>query len=467
MIGAERQLDYAKSVQATRTASSITGNAGVQNAATGKFLAGAYDRPQRFGAYQGDITPRIVEDERPLLPGNWQPLTLQDAFAQSTRAKWVLGQNRQTGELFTVNPKENAHFGIVGATGCGKTAYTGLLLMAHALKSQFRFVILDGKMGADWSKYRNRVEYYALDETNIGEVVDQMVAQYAARQELLNTHQVNSIWELPQGMTRPRPTVFMFDEFGAVMDSLKALNKKAYDAVAANLSKLLRLSRGAGLYVVLCDQNPTKWPGTVRANMPVNVCFRLGGLIGNAISEYGLDHLDRVGHFQVGNVQYHAWPTYETIDGVLAEVDYKRPKALLTVTDVTKFAGGNIDARTRKVSLEGDTAIDSTIAPRGGFAAPSPPPTVDSDDSAIVINTPVIDSAINSTIDSGDSSNSTIKRTPLTGKPLSAKEKSLVRNTHALTGSVNETCRVLYGAWTVSRGKWVKEILADNGQVMQ
>jgi len=347
----------------------------------------------------------------------------------------------------------------VGSNGTGKTAYVALLLMAYALRFRFRVVVLDGKGGADWSKFRDLVEYSALDYTNVGEIVGQLYSEYQHRQGILNAAGANSIWELPKGQT-PRPTMILIDEFGAVMDSLKAADRSRYKAVELDFGNLLRLSRGAGMYVLPCDQNPTKWPATMRANMPVNICFRLGGNIGNAINEYNLDKLERLGHFQMGGVDYHAWPTYEAIDGLLGGIEYKKPKALLITQQ---------ELQTPKPQRPAYSTIDSTIAARGVGKGQKYPPAIDSDNSTINSdfgrNTPVDDSTINSTIDSainsGDSDNSTINKPPLTGKPLSRKEIELVRNTHALTGSINETCRLLWGNWTVSRGKWVKEIINE------
>jgi hypothetical protein len=421
--GHDRQLVYNLSVQKTRTTSAMmVGDGGPKYAAHAKLLAGAYDRTD---------TPQLplLNDDEPDPVATWQVLSAQNAFAQSDSNRWILGQSPATGELFELNPKEAAHFGIVGATGTGKTAYTALLLMAYAMRNRYRVVVLDGKGGADWSKYQSLVEYQSLDYTNVTDIVGQMVSEYQKRQAILNQYGVNSIWELPASVTKPRPTLFIVDEFGSVMDSLKAANRNAYKAVELDLGNLLRLSRGAGLYVVLCDQNPSKWPGTVRANLPVNLCYRLGGGIGNAVQEYNLDKLERVGQFQVSNIAYNAFPTYQAIDELLPDASYRKPKTLLTV--------------------------DSTIANREGPTRQNDSKPTPQRNSTIAIVSPVSDSTI-------DSDDSTIKKASLTGKPLSAKDKTLVRNTQAMTNSRNETCRLLWGSWTVSRDKWVKEILAED-----
>lgn len=410
-MGPERQLAYAVAVQKTRTTSAASTDNGVKYAAHAKLLAGAYDKP-----YRSDIPQLLAQDDGDSV-ATWQPLTVQDAFAQSDSSRWVMGQSPLTGELFELNPKEAAHFGIVGATGTGKTAYTALLLMAYAMRNRYRVVILDGKGGADWSKYQSLVEYTSLDYANVGGIVGQMSSEYEKRQAILNQYGVNSIWELPKGGGIPRPTLFIVDEFGAVMDSLKAASKTAYKAVELDLGNLLRLSRGAGLYIVLCDQNPSKWPGTVRANLPVNLCYRLGGGIGNAVQEYNLDKLDRVGQFQVSNTVYNAFPTYQVIDELLPDASYRKPLALLTAdSSITGYRkeGGDLSQEPTPKSI--------TVEP---------------------VTAPV-----------------------LTGKPVTVTEKSRVLNIYAVTGSKSETCRLVWGGKNGQRMAWLNEIL-QGGEVQQ
>ncbi len=434
--GADRQLTYNLSVQKTRTTSAMmTGDSGPKYAAHAKLLAGAYDR--------NDVPqlPMMADELDPV--ATWQVLTAQDAFAQSNSSRWVLGQSPTTGELFELNPKEAAHYGIVGATGTGKTAYTALLLMANALKHHFRVVILDGKGGADWSKYSHLAEYYALDYANVGGIVSQIIREYEKRQAILNQYGVNSIWELPPGVTKPRPTLFIVDEFGAVMDSLKAANKNAYKAVELDLGNLLRLSRGAGLYVVLCDQNPSKWPGTVRANLPVNLCYRLGGGIGNAVQEYNLDRLERVGQFQVSNEVYNAFPTYLAINELLPDGSYKKPIALLTV--------------------DGDSTGDKK---EGGDKEQNPTPQAITSDA---VTAPVTSGAtgehhpVSSTGAGGDKP---VPAPVLTGKPITTQHRQQILNIHAMTGSKHETMRLVWGGKNTQRAAWLNEIL-QGGEVQQ
>lgn len=144
----------------------------------------------------------------------------------------------------------------------------------------------------------------------------------------------------------PRPTMILVDEFGAVMDSLKIASPAEHKKVSLNLGNLLRLSRSTGISMVFCDQDPSKWPSAMRANLPVNICFRLGGMKGNSVSEFNLHELERIAHFQVNGERFHAWPTYRVIDAMLPSIEYKKPKALLSVRPSATDTGGDMAENT-------------------------------------------------------------------------------------------------------------------------
>lgn len=433
MVGPERQLAYAMKIQDTRKTSAIQ-IADVRNTAQAKLMAGYY--PERT-IKQAESPQLPVHSDSDAMPSQWQPLALTDAFHQSEPFNWILGQNKQTGDVFSINPKQIAHFGIVGATGTGKTTYLGLLLMAYAMKNKYRVVVLDGKGGADWSKYKSVIEFHKVDYTSVGDYVEQMFQEYSKRQAVLNEYQVNSIWELPSGVKLPRPTMIMVDEFGSVMENLKAVNRKQYSAVSLQLGDLLRLSRGAGIYIVPCDQNPSKWTDTMRANLPENICFRLGGNIGNAINEYNLHTLDRTGHFRFGNVDYHAWPTYQVIDGLLADVDIKKPKALL------------VDGYSTGYKEEGEGS-GQNLPPQPVTVTPVTAPVTDGYTRE---NEPVTAPVIET-------------RPVLNGAPITAQDKKRVLNVYAVTGSKSETCRLVWGGKNGQRMQWLNNILRES-EVLQ
>lgn len=428
VVGPDRQLAYALNVQKTRTVSAQPIN-DVRNSAQAKLAAGFYDRPQKNDDY------RIVENDMPQLAAEpFTPLSAMDAFNQSTPSRWILGQSPDTGELFELNPKQASHFGIVGSNGTGKTAYTALLLMAYALKNKYRVVIMDGKGGADWSKYAHLVEFFALDYSNVGELVAQIVTEYQKRQAILNQYQVNSIWELPEGVTKPRPTLFIVDEFGAVMDGLKAAKtRKEVAEFDLAFGNLLRLSRAAGLYVILCDQNPSKWPGTVRANMPMNLAYRLGGGIGGAINEYNLDKLNRVGQFKVSGEIYNAFKTYEVIDQLLPDSSYKKPLPLLMINSEKLTNGFTERGGDRPVYA---ARQNETVLPvLNGFTQEDEP------------------------VSSGF-------KPVLSGPAKTAENRQTVLNIYKKTGSKTATCKQAWGRKDGVTWQWLNDVL-DSGEVMQ
>jgi hypothetical protein len=154
--------------------------------------------------------------------------------------------------------------------------------------------------------------------------------------------------------------------------------------------------------------------------------------------------LERVGQFQVSNEIYNAFPTYQAISELLPDGSYKKPLALLTV----------------------DTSINTSIRGRGEYRGSDPTPQHDTSIDTTTGFTPVDDTSINTSIDTSDTNDTSIKQPLLAGKPVSAKDKNTVRNVHAVAGSINETCRLVWGAKTPSRAQWVKEVLAG-GEVQQ
>lgn len=415
-IGVDRQLDYAKTIERTRTTVASTANNGIKFSAQAKLAAGYYDRQATTQASpESQNTPVAL-------------LSVNDAFSQSTASQWIVGQSKETGQMYSINPKETTHFGIVGATGTGKTAYMGNLLMAYVLRFKQRFIILDGKGGADWSKYRDMIEYQTLDYTNIGTIVGQLETQRQHRQHKLNELGINSIW---QAEKPPKAIFVMIDEFGSVMDSLRLKDKNQYKEVELTLSNLLRLSRSTGIYFIFCDQDPTKWPSSMAANLTDNLCFKLGGNKGSAVSEYNLSSLGQ-GEFQVGNERYFTYPTYKVIDGLLSDIQPKKPVALLTVTGQSAVTGYD----DRGVDQPIDTP--TTITGYGGYNAGYTPVT---------------------TKDSVTSSVTGI--TTLIGEPITADQKRMVWETYCATGSKNKTMLRVWGGKNGGRAGWLNSIISE------
>ncbi|MCB0052843.1 MAG: hypothetical protein KDE24_25240, partial [Caldilinea sp.] len=84
---------------------------GIFNAATGKHLAGGWDRPDR----------QLPEPSTPSMESTpVHLLTLDDAVRSAAPDRLLAGQN-DAGELAIFNPQLHGHGAIVGSTGTGKT----------------------------------------------------------------------------------------------------------------------------------------------------------------------------------------------------------------------------------------------------------------------------------------------------------------------------------------------------------
>lgn len=271
--------------------------------------------------------PTLAAPEPALAPV--ELIDAKQAFAMSNADEWIVGQSVETGEYCKLYAKKLTSFAVAGATGTGKTARVGSLIMANALRSGWHVIALDGKAGPDWRRYEKYVEFSDLDYENIATVVDTLNNEMIRRQQIINQYEENSIWGLPSGTMRPILTII--DEFGAVMDSLKAFNKNQYNKVDTMLGNLFRKSRSTGIIVVACDQNPTRWSATMRANFTENVFLKVGGGAAGAYpNAYEIAKLPKDGSFFYSDdeARYKAFDTWNDIDGLLPK-NYRKPAPLI------------------------------------------------------------------------------------------------------------------------------------------
>lgn len=259
--------------------------------------------------------PMFVAPEPTLAPADL--IDAKSAFDRSTDTNWIIGQNRETGSLCEINVRELLYWGVLGEKRTGKTSRVGKLLFAYALRFGFKTIVVDGKGGADWEGVcKGRAEFHKLDHTNIGDIIDTLTKERKRRQSVLNQHGVNNIWLLPDSV-KPQPVLVIADEFGSVMDSLKATDKQAYDKIDLAFGDFFRLGGSTGLCMTIIDQFPGKWGKATRANLSSNIAFKIGGGLGAAIGEYNLHNLKKDGGFYFEQEMYHGFDTWNHIDQLL------------------------------------------------------------------------------------------------------------------------------------------------------
>jgi hypothetical protein len=308
-FGPDRQLNYNNKIQNTRTAEAITSSdAGIQNAATGKFLAGAYDRNQKPNLLN------VEEKEEKTEPVKL--LSLQDAIAQSNKIRWIVGQDVETGILSEINLRDVVNVGIIGSTKTGKTSSTGLLTAYYARKSGYHVVVLDAKGLLDWTPYAQIFEVHKTNSILFIQHIREIANLYTERKKIISEKGVEDFYE-ELDTHKLKPVVFFLEEFGALCDDLRASNKKDFEIIIKALAKMLRDCRAVGMHFVFIDQETSRWEVVIKSLVKYWIAYKLEASAGNAIGFYYLQNLKDQGEFSSSTnkkTKFKAWHTKKLVD---------------------------------------------------------------------------------------------------------------------------------------------------------
>ncbi|TXH58884.1 MAG: hypothetical protein E6Q97_01125 [Desulfurellales bacterium] len=266
--GWDRQLAYMGDIERTRRVqAAIAGDAvlgnplvnlqrgigGVANAATGRMLAGAYDKPTRTPTFV-DANPPAPQLPAPELDG-------MTAVEQSRPASIVMGQT-DAGDLVRWNMAQTPHLRFHGMTqGSGKTNAIQTVA-AGALATGAHVVICDRVQFKDWGDFDGRAEF--VDTSSPQQLADacaRLYNIYLGRTHMLRQKGAKNIAQ-HGGMQR---IVVIVSEFGAQMADARA------DGIGREveypLTQLARLAGSAGIHLVAEDQAVQSWPRPLIANM--------------------------------------------------------------------------------------------------------------------------------------------------------------------------------------------------------
>lgn len=269
---------------------------GIANAATGKFLAGGWDKP----------LPRLApEPEAPPPPRATQPLPLLAALQQSQPDKFILGYNEQTNGLACFNPRTSIHAAIIGASGTGKTESTGMQMALLAIKYGYHLVILDPKGGVDWRLFAAHAEWYETDSTVFAHQMDALLHVHQHRYQLVRDQQVATVFDLPTPLP---PILVMIEEYGDLRDQMLGAGRtRDAEHVELVMSKLFRLARMTGIGLVLIDQYPEAWTRQAMTGTKAKFVYQLGPGQGNAVGQYHAQNLPDHGRFIYRGGEFDAW----------------------------------------------------------------------------------------------------------------------------------------------------------------
>ena len=257
-----------------------------------------------------DITASVLPD-----------IDLYTAIEQSTDRAWVIGQAtelqpvqgfKEVGKLVTFDPR-TTHGAIIGGTGSGKTASTGLLMALYARRFGLHPIVLDGKEGIDWGPLNGVVEWHAMSADTIEAQLDSVMRIFQKRWDYLRDNEIPNIYKIPADK-RPVPIFLLVEEFGDVWAELRNSDKSLYKELGQRVDRLFRLARATGITLCLIDQSPEKWSQQMRGNAKFVVCYKLKGGVANAFNEYHVDKLPNVGVFSQDNVFYRPWHTEVEVD---------------------------------------------------------------------------------------------------------------------------------------------------------
>lgn len=321
--GWDRQLSYMGDIERTRrvqaaiAGDSVLGNpfvnlqrgiGGVANAATGRMIAGAYDK---------QVKPVTIEQpSAPQLPAPAPvSVSLGDAMSRTESQAWPLGF-AEDGTLATFNPLWHSHAAIVGSPGTGKTTSAGYLLAAHALRQGWHVVILDADNGVAWSPFVQWAEHAETDTDAFPTQLAALRAELDRRMTLMREAGATDIGNV-SGVRR---MLVVMEEYGDLIATLRIRSRTTADAIDTELDTLLRRGRKAGMHFALIDQYPENWSNQIIAGTKFRAVFQLGPNQGAKVQEYKANELPPRGVFLWQGKRYTAWHAQPPLRQLLAEV---------------------------------------------------------------------------------------------------------------------------------------------------
>ena len=201
-------------------------------------------------------------------------------------------------ETYVADLTKMPHLLMAGATGQGKSVGLNAILASLLYKkhpSQLKFVLVDPKK-VELTLY-NKIERHFLaklpdaeeaiitDTTKVVNTVNSLCIEMDARYDLLKIAQVRNIKEYnhkfvnrklnPENGHRYLPYIVL------VIDEFADLIMTAGKEIETPIARLAQLARAIGIHLIVATQRPTTniITGTIKANFPVRIAFRVSSAI--------------------------------------------------------------------------------------------------------------------------------------------------------------------------------------------
>jgi S-DNA-T family DNA segregation ATPase FtsK/SpoIIIE len=188
------------------------------------------------------------------------------------------------------------HTAVGGASGFGKSVWLRQLALAIAMDLRVRLVIIDGKRSGDFEHVRKLA--HAFHE---GAEDEEIAAQLAELRGLIEEclKRAKFLKGLPPEERSPkvtsalaskykelRPVVLIYDEVQEGTEygvKTNTADKKIREEFAGLLTRLARIARSAGVYMVLASQKPDSGviPSSIMGNCSIRIAFKVSEQVHN------------------------------------------------------------------------------------------------------------------------------------------------------------------------------------------
>jgi S-DNA-T family DNA segregation ATPase FtsK/SpoIIIE len=188
------------------------------------------------------------------------------------------------------------HTVVGGASGFGKSVWLRQLTCAIALDPRVKLVIIDGKRSNDFEHVRKLAHgyYVGAEPDEVEEQLDALralIAECLARAKFLGNLPVDErspkvTSELASKYPQLRPIVLVYDEVQEGTEygvKGQKTDKAIRDQYTGLLTRLARIARSAGVFMVLASQKPDSGvlPSSIMGNCSIRVAFKVSEQVHN------------------------------------------------------------------------------------------------------------------------------------------------------------------------------------------
>lgn len=171
-----------------------------------------------------------------------------------------------------INLQKTPHYFICGTTGCGKSNLMKCLIY-QGIKKDYKVILIDFKRGVSFSNFSNFVSIY-YEYASATNILESMVEETRKRLDLFRENKVDNLDDYNRKTDYKLQQVLIFiDELAELLKTRdKEISNRLYDSIET----LTRLSRSAGIHLIMGIQRPdsTVVNGQIKNNVGGRICGR-------------------------------------------------------------------------------------------------------------------------------------------------------------------------------------------------